>query len=162
MEAPETQISSIFRKAVSSYERERGETVAASEFRSISTVDDFVARIDQRQSAFAKFRKHDHPNLIQNLRRAVMSVRLLGNVLAGPASNACPGTGSVFTAIVYLLDAVDNESLTFDTIELLFKKIEDVNVNLDILSCHELPAELRLKAAELMAAAIKSVPCLAN
>lgn len=64
-------------------------------------------------------------------------------------------SGVVLNAASFLIDTADGVSLTYDTIELLFEKIEDVSVELDVLSRHALPNELRDKVVELLLAIIR-------
>lgn len=53
------------------------------------------------------------------------------------------------------MDTADGVSLSYDAVELLFEKIEDVSVEMDVLSRHVLPNELRDKVVELLIAIIR-------
>jgi hypothetical protein len=61
----------------------------------------------------------------------------------------------VLNAASFLIDTADGVSLSYDTVELLFEKIEDVSVEMDVLSRHILPNELRDKVVELLIAIIR-------
>jgi hypothetical protein len=61
----------------------------------------------------------------------------------------------VLNAASFLIDTADGVSLSYDTLEVLFEKIEDVSVELDVLSRHALPNELRDKVVELLIAIIR-------
>ena len=64
-------------------------------------------------------------------------------------------SGVVLNAVSFLIHTADGVTLSYDTLEILFEKIEDVSVELDILSRNALPAEIRGKVVELLIAIIK-------
>lgn len=64
-------------------------------------------------------------------------------------------SGVVLNAVSFLIHTADGVTLGYDTLEILFEKIEDISVELDVLSRNALPAEIRGKVVELLIAIIK-------
>lgn len=147
------QISDLFTQAESDFERETQQKLDTT-LLDIKSVDDYLDLMESKIQ-FGAFRKHAHPNLIKHLQLAMLPVKLLGSFACAASSQVFPASGLIFNAVTYLIDAVNGVSLTFDIIEHLFSKIEDLNTDLGILSQHTLPAELKIKLAQLMVATIR-------
>ena len=119
----DAQFAAVVAEAAKRYRKASGQSVEDFMTPPMRSLDDLKAQLDQQNEGFTTFRaKRD--NIFSTLSAMLKPVEIVGDVIAGAASETFPPAQSIYSAVMYLVGAANNVSAAYDTIMELFTELE--------------------------------------
>ncbi|KFA45741.1 hypothetical protein S40293_09455 [Stachybotrys chartarum IBT 40293] len=117
----------------------------------ITSLDDLKTQLDIENWRFSDYRNR-HRKIIDAVAAVVQPVELMGDIVAGAASEVFAPTQSIFSAVLFLVNAANNVSASYDRILDLFDQLKDFTARLEVYVKNQLSPALRNKVVEILAA----------
>ena len=119
----EAEFQAVLEDAAKLYKETSGQTIDEFMNPPMRGIDDLKHHLDAHNDRFSSFRaKRD--SLFGALSAMLKPVETLGEVVSGPASEVFPPTQSIFSAVMYLVNAAHDVSSTYDSILELFEQLK--------------------------------------
>lgn len=120
--AVETRFAAVLAAAA---KRNPETTLKLGDFTSppITSVDDLIEKVDAQNERFTQFREKRHA-IFGAMATALKPIEMVGEVVSGAASEVFAPSSSVFSAAMYLVNAANDVSSTYDNILQLFEKLK--------------------------------------
>lgn len=116
----------------------------------LRTVEDLLTVVNKQNERFGNFREK-RKSLFEAMSMACKPLEVVGDALAGAASEVFPPSQNIFAAIVYLIGAAKDVSQVYDSIEELFEQLADFTSRLKFYISEKLSPELHDKVVEILA-----------
>lgn len=87
------------------------------------SLDDLKQQVDRQNDGFTAFRKK-REGLFGVLSTMLMPIELVGDIVAGSASDVFPPSQNIFAAVMFLINAAHNVSEAYDSILALFEQLK--------------------------------------
>ena len=149
----EAQFQSVLTDARKIYSQSSGKHDNIDEFMAptIRSVEELKMRLDSSNQNFSNFRAK-RAGLFGSLSAMLKPVELVGEVVTGATSEVFPATQSIFSAVMFLVNAANNVSTTYDSIQELFDQLRDFTSRLNVYLQHQMSPALREKVVEIFSA----------
>ncbi|KAF4627731.1 hypothetical protein G7Y89_g10420 [Cudoniella acicularis] len=139
-------VGAIWKAAISRYEEITLQKIES--FAGVNSADEILDQIHERERRFKGYR-HDGSKLDKfrsHVNKSLGPIEKLSNIVASAASTSFPPSTAIFTAVSYLIKAVNSVSADYDRIAGLF---EDLDLYLSRLKILEkwVPPVLELEVA---------------
>src|SRR5215469_9251185 len=113
----DNQIPVIYDQAIKRYKKITNKELNDVEFlKKIRNVEDLIKEVDERNKAFANFRKK-RQIFFEVLRGAMKPLELVGNIAAAGACTLFPPSSFVFGAAILLINAAKGTAASYDAIQ---------------------------------------------
>ncbi|OAQ74510.1 NACHT and TPR domain-containing protein [Purpureocillium lilacinum] len=148
----ERQFADVLESAAKLYKDNTGEALSLQSFTTppMRTVEDLKLQLSRQNEDFAAFRAK-RQNLFSVLSAALKPVEVVGEVVAGAASDAFAPAQNIYAAVLYLVNAAHNVSATYDAIVELFEQLKDFTPRLEVYVKHHMSPGLYQKLASILA-----------
>ncbi|KAL6865505.1 hypothetical protein ACO1O0_001599 [Amphichorda felina] len=147
----EAEFQAVLEDAAKLYKETSGQTIDEFMNPPMRGIDDLKHHLDAHNDRFSSFRaKRD--SLFGALSAMLKPVETLGEVVSGPASEVFPPTQSIFSAVMFLVNAAHDVSSTYDSILELFEQLKDFTSRLDVYLQYDMSPALRDKVVNIFAA----------
>jgi hypothetical protein len=110
-----SQVASLWTEAIKQYETIAKQKLEDPTVLRVTTVEDLLKVIDDENSQFNGFRDRGH-RVRDVVKRAMIPIELLGDVVGGGVSAAYPPSAYVFSGVKLLLGAAKGVSDKYDAI----------------------------------------------
>lgn len=149
----EAQLQSVLTDARQLYSQSSGKHENVEEFMdpNIRSIDELKLRIDSSNENFSNFRAK-RAGLFGSLSAMLKPVELVGEIATGATAEVFPATQSIFSAVMFLVNAANNVSTTYDSIQELFDQLRDFTSRLNVYLQHNMSPALREKIVEIFSA----------
>ncbi|CRK47386.1 hypothetical protein BN1723_007525 [Verticillium longisporum] len=115
----------------------------------MTSVEDMLAVIARQNKQFESFRAK-RQRIFSALSAALMPIEVVGESLAGAASEVFAPSQNIFAAVMYLVNAAKDVSACYDSIIELFEKMQDFTSRLRFYVSQHLSPELRDKLVTIL------------
>ncbi|KAF4982107.1 hypothetical protein FZEAL_2213 [Fusarium zealandicum] len=116
----------------------------------IKSINDLLGQIDKQNEQFSKFREK-RQTIFSALSAALAPVEIVGEIVAGAASDMFAPAEGIYGAVAYLIDAARDVSSAYDSIVELFEHLKDFTSRLDVYVQHQMSDALRNKVITILA-----------
>ncbi|KAI6781658.1 uncharacterized protein J7T54_003923 [Emericellopsis cladophorae] len=115
------------------------------------TLSDLKTQLDISNEHFSSFRAK-RASLFGVLTTMLKPVEIVGEVVSGAAGEIFPPTQSIFSAVMFLVNAANNVSSTYDSIVQLFGQLKDFTARFNVYLQHKMSTALREKVVHIFSA----------
>ncbi|KAL9948636.1 hypothetical protein D7B24_005344 [Verticillium nonalfalfae] len=115
----------------------------------MTSVEDMLAVIARQNKQFEAFRAK-RQRIFSAMSAALMPIEVVGESLAGAASEVFAPSQNIFAAVMYLVNAAKDVSACYDSIIELFEKMQDFTSRLRFYVSQHLSPELRDKLVTIL------------
>ncbi|UNI16598.1 hypothetical protein JDV02_003025 [Purpureocillium takamizusanense] len=148
----ERQFADVLESAAKIYRDNTGEALSLKSFTTppMKTVKDLERQLIRQNEDFAAFRAK-RQRIFSILGAALKPVEVIGEVVAGASSEVFAPAQSIYSAVLYLMNAAHNVSATYDAIVELFEQLKDFTPRLEVYVKHHMSPGLYQKLASILA-----------
>ncbi|RCI11035.1 hypothetical protein L249_5184 [Ophiocordyceps polyrhachis-furcata BCC 54312] len=147
----EGQFAAILADAASSYKEKSGRPLDKFMTPPMNSVDDLKRELNLQNDGFLAFRAKRQA-IFSAVSVALRPVELVGDIVAGAASQAFAPSQTIYSASLYLINAGHNVSSTYDSIIELFQQLSDFTSRLEVYLRFALSPSLRAKVVSILVA----------
>ncbi|KAM6536314.1 hypothetical protein FALCPG4_002323 [Fusarium falciforme] len=116
----------------------------------IKSIKELISQVETQNEKFSSFRKK-RQSLFSALSATLSPVEVVGEIVAGGASDMFAPAEGIFGAVVYLINAARDVSAAYDSILELFDQLKDFTSRLDVYIQHQMSDSLRNKVVHILA-----------
>lgn len=124
-QAMESLFAAILADAAKLYSESSGNAISLGDFSApqMNSVEDLKHHLELQNGKFSQFREK-RQSIFDAISVALRPVELVGEMVAGVASDVFAPAQSIFCAVMYLVNAANNVSSMYDSIVELFDQLK--------------------------------------
>lgn len=146
----QAQFSAILEGAAKSFSDASGEKLVDFLNPPLKSVADLTRQLDLQNNDFGQFRAR-RQKIFSTLAAALTPVEVIGEIVAGAASDTFSPAEGIFGAVAYLIGGARDVSAIYDAIVELFEQLKDFTGRLEVYVKHEMSVSLREKLVAILA-----------
>ncbi|RDA91374.1 hypothetical protein CP533_0029, partial [Ophiocordyceps camponoti-saundersi (nom. inval.)] len=147
----EGQFAAILTDAATSYKEKSGRPLEKFMTPPMASVDDLKRELSLQNDGFLAFRAKRQA-IFSAVSVALRPIELVGDIVAGAASQAFAPSQTIYSASLYLINAGHNVSSTYDSIIELFEQLSDFTTRLEVYLRYTMSPSLRSKIVSILVA----------
>ncbi|PHH64287.1 hypothetical protein CDD81_4771 [Ophiocordyceps australis] len=148
----EKQFADIVRDAAVRYKQKSGQAAALKDFLTppMKSVDDLKVQIALQNDRFVSFRSRQK-KLFDAIIVVLRPVQLVGDLVAGAASQAFAPSQTIFGAVLLLINTAQNVSSAYESLIALFDKLKEFTARLDVYLKQRISSTLHATLVSILA-----------
>ena len=119
----QAEFQAVLRDAAKLYKESAGQSINEYMSPRMNSVEDLKMQLNVNNDRFSSFRSK-RASLFSALSAMLKPVEIVGEVVSGAAGEVFPATQSIFSAVMFLINAANNVSTTYDSILDLFNQLK--------------------------------------
>ncbi len=117
------EFQAVLAESAKRYKDTSGQNISDFINPTLCSIDELKRQLDAHNDGFSAFRKK-RESLFGTLSAMLKPVEMVGEIVSGAASDAFPAASSIFSAVMFLVNAADDVSSKYDSIVELFEQLK--------------------------------------